>query len=302
MTFTLKSSFIIAIGLIFFMNIAAARTDEVIAGNQSQDIRVVLDNIFISRINESIIIFETVIFRNEGHEIRQSSDNHTYFIISTPLDAINLNTDAMECCLLQEDGVVYMDPMKSIKSGENFEMKISYELVPTDKEYVFNKKAIYNTTSLSLFVDENMGLDAGDLHGSMKLSGKEYTAITFHDMKAGDSVSMPVKISVRPGYFYPAAGLILFFLAGLVYHFRNSLFTRNKEDTLEELELEKLKIFRAIRGFEKHKGSESSEEYERLMEEYRQRGIEVLMKIDQNKSNRQSQENKTSNVKIDKIQ
>ncbi len=261
------------------MNAADARTDEAIAGNQSQDIRVVLDNIFISRINESILIFETVVFRNEGQEIKQSDDNHTYFVISIPVDAINLKTDAMECCLLQEDGAVYMDPMKSIKSGENFEMKISYELVPADKEYVFNKKPTYNTTSLSLFVEENVGLDSDDLHESMKLSGKKYNAITFLDMKAGDSVSIPVKISVRPGYFYPAAGLILLLLAALVYHFRKSLFTRKNEYTLEELELEKLKIFRTIRGFEKHKGSEISEEYEKLIEEYRLKGIDVIMKI-----------------------
>ncbi len=281
--FILKSSLIIALSLVLFMNVAVG-SEEIIAGNQSPDIRIVLDNIFISRINESILIFETVIFRNEGQEIRRSNDNHTYFVIPTPLDAINLKTDAMECCLLKEDGVVYMDPMKAIKSGENFEMQISYELIPTDKEYVFIKNATYKTTSISLLVEKNVGLNVDDLLESMKLSGKEYTAITFHDINPGDSVRIPVKISVRPGYFYSLTGLILLLLAALTYHFRNSLFKRKKEYTLEELELEKLKIFRAIRGFEKHKGVESSEEYFRLIEEYRQRGIDVIMKIDRNKS------------------
>jgi hypothetical protein len=53
-----------------------------------------------------------------------------------------------------------------------------------------------------------------------------------------------------------------------------------KEYTLEELELEKEKILHAIKGFEKHAMGENSEEYMRLMEEYRQKEIDVIMKID----------------------
>ncbi|MDP3105871.1 MAG: hypothetical protein Q8M95_14845, partial [Candidatus Methanoperedens sp.] len=77
----------------------------------------------------------------------------TYFAISTPLDIRDLKTQAMECCLVQEEGIVYMDPMQPIKPWENFEIQISYTIIPQGTEYVFNKSTIYNTTSLSMFVD-----------------------------------------------------------------------------------------------------------------------------------------------------
>lgn len=86
-------------------------------------------------------------------------------------------------------------------------------------------------------------------------------------------------------YSYAASGLFILLLSGFVYHFRVRLFSRKKEYTLEELEKEKEKIFQAIHGFEKHAGEENSEEYMRLMEEYRQKGIDVIMKIDKIRSN-----------------
>jgi hypothetical protein len=108
---------------------------------ESYDVRVALDHIFISKKNNSLEISEIVVFRNEGEEIYYSKDNHTFFAISTPSDAKNLKTQAMECCLVQEEGMVYMDPMQPIAQGSNFEMQISYTLLPEGPEYVFNKSA-----------------------------------------------------------------------------------------------------------------------------------------------------------------
>ena len=88
-----------------------------------------------------------------------SKDNHTFFAISTPPDIRNLKTLAMECCLVQDEGVVYMDPMQSIAPGANFDMQISYVLIPQDQTYVFNKSAIYNTTSISMFIDKKSGME-----------------------------------------------------------------------------------------------------------------------------------------------
>ncbi len=65
-------------------------------------------------------------------------------------------------------------------------------------------------------------------------------------------IEIPVIITAQSYNYYAAAGLIILLLAGFVYHFRVRLFSRKKEYTLEELELEKEKIFQAIRGFEKH--------------------------------------------------
>ncbi len=59
---------------------------------------------------------------------------------------------------------------------------------------------------------------------------------------------------------------------------------RKKEYTLEELEIEKRKIFKTIYGFEKHAGPEKSEEYRRLMDEYKQKAIQVFIKIDKIKN------------------
>jgi hypothetical protein len=276
----MKSSIIIAIWLMFSMSSAVAKPDDSLTGNQSYNIRVVLDHIFISKNDDSIGISEIVVFRNEGHQVYNISDNHTYFAISTPPGVKNLKTDVMECYLVQENEIVYMDPMKSIKPGENFEMKISYELCPRDKDCVFNKSAVYNTTSLSFFIDKNSGVNVDRKHESITLSGKEYYAIVFDDLKPGDIIEIPLMITAQTNYYYAASGLFILVLAGFAYHFRGKLFIRKKEYTLEELELEKRKIFQAIRGFEKHAVGENSEDYMRLMEEYRQKGIDVIMKID----------------------
>jgi len=283
----MNSSIIIAILLMFSMSQAVAESDYSLPDDQSNNVRIVLDHIFISKNNDSIGISEIVVFRNEGQEIYSSGDNHTYFAISTPPGVKNLKTDVMECCLVQDDEIVYMDPMKSIQPGENFDMKISYELCPRDKECLFIKRAVYNTTSLSFFIDKNSGVNVDGVHESMLLSGKEYYTIVFDDLKTGDTIEIPLMITPKTNYYYAGLGLFILVLAGFAYHFRGKLFRKKKENTLEELELEKRKIFQAIRGFEKHSVGESSEEYKRLMEEYRQKGIAIIMKIDK-KSNQLS--------------
>ncbi|MDP3105296.1 MAG: hypothetical protein Q8M95_11915 [Candidatus Methanoperedens sp.] len=284
----MKSPVLILIGLIFSISMGIAQTDNAISGNQSYNIRVVLDHIFISKNDDSVGISEIVVFRNEGPEIYYSGDNHTYFAISTPPGVENLKTDVMGCCLVQEEAVMYMDPMKTIKTGENFEMKISYELGPWKNEDVFNKSTVYNTTSLSIFVDKKSGADVKGLHNSITLSGKEYYAIVFEDLKPGDPIEIPVSITAQSYNYYAGAVLIILLLSGFVYHFRAKLFRKKKEYTLEELELEKEKIFQAIHGFEKHTVGENSEEYMRLMEEYRLKGIDVIMKIDKIKKGERS--------------
>ncbi len=257
-------------------------------GNQSYNIKVVLDHIFISKKNDSLEISEVVVFRNEGQEIHYSKDNHTFFAISTPPDAKNLKADAMECCLVQEEGVVLMDPMKAVKPWENFEMEISYTLLPQGSEYTFNKSAIYNTTSLSIFIDKKSGVSLEVPYDVLTLAGKEYDVIAFNNLIAGEIISIPVKISqTTPGSDYLYAGIALFFLfwIGLIYRFKEKIIRRRKQEfTLEELELEKRKIFQTIHGFEKHAGAEKSEEYMKLMEEYRQKAIQIFIKIDKIKN------------------
>ena len=135
MKIALKGYISVFIILFYFISIASAQTDKSIEktighiasgiqgsksriegsysinghnlSNQSYNIRVVLDHIFISKENNSLKISESVVFRNEGPEIYYSKDNHTFFAISTPSEAKNLKTQAMECCLVQEEGVVF---------------------------------------------------------------------------------------------------------------------------------------------------------------------------------------------------
>src|SRR5659263_509702 len=180
----MKETISIFIALLYFINIGSAQFDEkIIYGNnndeQSYNISVALDHIFISKKNNSIEISEIVVFRNEGEEIYYNKYNHTFFAISTPPDIKNLKAEVMECCLVQYEGVVYMDPMKSIAPGANFEMQISYALTPQDQKYIFNKSAIYNTTSISMFIDKKSGIDLEGSSEVMTLSGKEYNVIAF---------------------------------------------------------------------------------------------------------------------------
>ncbi|NJD53060.1 MAG: hypothetical protein FIB07_09365 [Candidatus Methanoperedens sp.] len=248
--------------------------------NQSYDIRVALDHIFISKKNNSLEISETVVFRNEGQEINFNKDNHTFFAISTPPNIRNLKTQAMECCLVQDKGVVYMDPMQPIAPGANFEMQISYTL-PWSSEYMFNKSAVYNTTSILIFIDKKSGISLEGRSEVMTLSGNEYNVITFNNLKVGETVSIQVKILQESNYLYAGIGLFSIFSIGLVYQFRRKIFRRRKKEfTLEELESEKRKIFKKIYGFEKHAGPERSEELRKLIEEYRLKAIQVFIKID----------------------
>ena len=274
----------IFIALLFFINIGSALSNErITSGNntKSYNISVVLDHIFISKKNNSIEISEIVVFRNEGEEIYYSKDNHTFFAISTPPDIKNLKTQAMECCLVQDEVVVYMDPMQSIAHGANFDMQISYALIPHDQKYVFNKSAVYNTTSISMFIDKKSGIDLEGSSEVMTLSGKEYNIIAFNNLRAGEMISIPLKIiSGNSGYLY--TGIVLFFIfsIGLIYFFKEKILKRRKKETLEELEIEKRNIFMTIHGFEKHAGTEISEEFHKLMEEYRQKAIQICIKID----------------------
>ena len=201
MSFLFKRQISVLIVLFYFINLAFAQTDLSMSdeknynlSDQSFDIIVALDHIFISNKNNSIEISEIVIFRNEGQEIHYEKENHTYFAISTPMDIIDLKTQAMECCLVQEEGIVYMDPMQSIKPWENFDMQISYTIIPQGTGYVFNKSAIYNTTSLSLFVDKNSGMDLDGSYEAITLSGIEYNVVVFNDLSSGEMVSIPVKL------------------------------------------------------------------------------------------------------------
>ncbi len=304
MKLALKVSIPVFIVLFYFLSIASAQTGDGIAsgknnagnnsinthnfGNQSYNIRVVLDHIFISKKNSSFEISELVVFRNEGDEIYYSKDNHTFFAISTPSDVKNIKAQVMECCLVQEEGIVLMDPMQPVKPGDNFEMQVSYTLLPQSRDYVFNKSTIYNTTSLSIFVDKKGGIGLEELYQTLTLQGNEYDVIAFNDIKAGETVAVPIKMTEKPDYLYAGIGLLSLASVGLVYRFRGKIFRKKrKEYTLEELDLEKRKIFQTMHGFEKHAKPEKSEEYMRLMEEYKQKAIQVFIKIDKIKNKNQ---------------
>lgn len=255
--------------------------------NHSYNIRVVLDHIFISSKNGSLLVSEMVVFRNEGAEIYYSRDNHTFFAISTPYGIKDLKTQAMECCLVEEDGAVLMDPMQPVKSGDNFEMKISYALTPQGSAYIFNKSTVYNTTDLSIFVDKEEGAGIRGSYETVTLHGNRYDVAAFSDLGAGETIRIPVRMEQGSGYLYAVTGFALLSSAGLAYYFKGRILKkREKEYTLEELELEKRRIFQAIYGFGKHAGAERTEEYRRLMEEYRQKAIQIFIKIDTIKQNR----------------
>ncbi len=178
--------------IFYFIGSTSAQANESFTGI-NYDIKVALDHIFISKKNNSLEISEMVVFRNEGPEINYTKDNHTFFAISTPPDAKNLKTQVMECCLVQEEGMVYMDPMQPIAQGANFEMQISYTLVPQRSEYGFNKSAVYNTTSILMLIDKKSGISINGSNKTLTLAGNEYEVMAFDELRAGDTVSIPIK-------------------------------------------------------------------------------------------------------------
>jgi len=189
---------------------------------------------------------------------------------------------------VQDEGIVYMDPMKSIKSGENIQKQISYTFIQ-DQEYVFNKSTIYNTSSISMFIDKTSGMDIEEISEVMILSGNEYKVISFNNLMAGETVSIPVRIIQESGDLYAWIGLFFLLSTGLIYSFKDKIMGRRKKElTLEELEVDKRNIFKTIHGFEKHAGPEHSEEYRKLMDEYRQKAIRIFIKIDKLKNKGQS--------------
>lgn len=137
-----------------------------------------------------------------------------------------------------------------------------------------------------MFIDKKSGIDLEGSSEVMTLSGNEYNVIVFNNLRAGEMISIPVKIIPDySGYLYEGIGLFFLFSIGLIYFFKDKILRKRKKAyTLEELEDEKRKVFRTIHGFEKHAGTEVSEEYRKLMEEYRQKAIRITIEIDKLKN------------------
>ncbi len=279
--------------MMLFINTASAQTDGYPAGNnsinslsinQSYDIRVVLDHILISKKNNSLEISEIVVFRNEGPEIFYTEENHTYFGISIPEGAANLKTEVMECCLVEQEGMVFMDPMQSIKNGENFEMQISYTLHPHEREYILNKSIIYNTSSLLILAEKKGEITFEGASESITLKGNNYGIIAFDNLEPGGYVRLPLMLSRNQELPYGIIALALVLMICVIYLLKEKITRKKKEYTLSELELEKKKLFEAMRNFEKNSEGRISDEYSRLMDEYRQKAIQVIIKIDKMKN------------------
>ncbi|MCK5488220.1 MAG: hypothetical protein KAI86_18495 [Desulfobacterales bacterium] len=246
-------------------------------------IRIVIDQIYISKKDGHLEVSEVIVFRNEGPGVFYDPVNHTYFAISIPDGVENLDTNAMECCLVQYENEVYMDPMEPVKPDDNFEMKISYSLFTDTLDYRFNKVALYNTTSLSVFVNNKGGIGAGEGFSTVTIHGDEFEVISFENLTEGDEIVIPLQ--VEGGTSKYGTALILFvFLLAIISGFKYMTYRAGTKESLEKLELEKIKIFRTIHGFEKHAENEYSDEYRKLMDEYRQKVIQILIKIDKTKS------------------
>jgi len=140
-----------------------------------------------------------------------------------------------------------------------------------------------------MFIDRTSGMDIEEKNEVMTLSGNEYKVISFNNLMAGETVSIPVRIIKESGDLYAWIGLFFLLSTGLIYSFKDKIMGRRKKElTLEELEVDKRNIFKTIHGFEKHAGPEHSEEYRKLMDEYRQKAIRIFIKIDKLKNKGQS--------------
>lgn len=88
-----------------------------------------------------------------------------------------------------------------------------------------------------MFIDKKSGMSIDGSNETITLAGNEYNVISFYDLKAGETVSIPVKMTKEPDYLYAGIGVFSLFSIGLVYCFRGKIFRKNKKEyTLEELE------------------------------------------------------------------
>lgn len=250
---------------------------------QDYSIRVVIDQIYISKKGDYLEVSEFVVFRNDGPGIFYDHVNHTYFAVSIPEGVENLETNAMECCLVQYEDTVFMDPMNPVNPGDSFDMKISYSLFTENQDYKFDKAVVYNTTSLSVFVNKKGGIGTGKGFSTITIHGNDFEVISFQNLAEGDKITIPLQMAGKSNR-YGIAGVIFLVLIAIFSGFKYIKYRTGRKDTLEKLEQEKTRIFRIIHGFEKHAGSEESGEYRILMDEYRQKAIEILIKIDKIKS------------------
>ncbi len=199
-------------------------------------ISVAIDHIILSRALEGIQVDEYVEFINSGNKVFFSKDR-TWLGISTPQDITRFQTEVMECCLVREKDVAWVDPMRPLKPGERYSTQISYIFNPKSEPVFFNKVMIYNTSYISILSEKNNGFGIESRYAKKEIvseGGKEFEVLTFMNVPQGQLLStritgyVPVQKNKEEfNYFIPVLAALI--IGAVSYPLiRNKIKKRNR--------------------------------------------------------------------------
>lgn len=267
-----------------------------------RDITITQEHVILSQEPSGTWANEVIVFQNTGNE--------TFFIpegaqlgVSLPSDIQNIQTNYMSCCVVQEDGVMWIDPMEPLMPGDTVDVQVAYQLVPEDNIFNFNKEAMYDINSFSILspLASGMSINGGaDATAEIiNVMNGDYDVVTFRGLERGTTavpVISGVKMSKSGGSGGDEVDKGLLFVVGIIvvgavaYPFaRNINKKSNKKSgkkgampvkhdsesdnkSIKELEAEKHAIFEVIHkidtDFENNRISEEEhQEYRSIYEE-----------------------------------
>ncbi|TFH47294.1 MAG: carboxypeptidase regulatory-like domain-containing protein [ANME-2 cluster archaeon] len=298
-----------------FVNLTSVTANITIYDSTTKDnnIQVVTDHIIISQDMNGPWVQEYVKFMNMGNDTYYGPDG-VYVGIGTPLEIKNLQTDVMDCCMVNEDRRVWVDPMEPMLPGDTAEATISYYLDTDDKEFAFEKDVLYSSMYLMVFGDADSGIDISSqsrVAEKESMNGKNYNVLRYPHPGRDDTITFTISGYTLPGKNNAGKkDWIIYLLLGvaiigiLAYPALSKAKLENSKTpekrfrypgideqyemdvqgmSLEELETEKMRIFEKLRtlDYQFEDGQISEDEYDEHRSAYKASAVEIIHSLKQ---------------------
>ena len=273
------------------------------------NIRTVADHIVIGQDMNGPWVQEYIQFVNMGDTSYYGPDG-VYVGIGTPLAIRDVQTDIMDCCMIQEDKRIWVDPMEPLLPGDTTEATIYYYLDTDDKEFVFEKDILYSSSYIMVYGDSDSGIDLKSqvtATDTENLDGRNYDVLRYAHPTPGDTILFTVSGYTLPDrnssdttdwVVYLVLGILIIIM--LAYPALSSKVKGNSDrpvqrsrspdeliepcesDVLQmsrqELEDEKLRIFEKLRNLDNEldDGLILEDEYDEYRSEYKAAALEII--------------------------